>query len=71
MSIYGAALTRNSIDNNSLNYHEKELDEKILQTLYGGPNIVKLLDVVRDQATKTPCLVFEYIPNIETKLLIH
>ncbi len=33
MSIYGAALTRNSIDNNSLNYHEKELDEKILQAL--------------------------------------
>jgi casein kinase II subunit alpha len=46
-------------------------ETKILQTLYGGPNIVKLLDVVRDQATKTPCLVFEYIPNIETKLLIH
>jgi casein kinase II subunit alpha len=46
-------------------------ETKILQTLYGGPNIVKLLDVVRDQATKTPCLVFEYIPNIETKLLIN
>ena len=42
-------------------------ETKILQTLYGGPNIVKLYDVLRDQATKTPCLVFEYIPNIETK----
>jgi casein kinase II subunit alpha len=29
--------------------------------------VVKLYDVLRDQATKTPCLVFEYIPNIETK----
>lgn len=44
-------------------------ETKILQTLYGGPNIVKLYDVLRDQATKTPCLVFEYIPNIETKQL--
>lgn len=42
---------------------------KILQTLYGGPNIVKLYDVLRDQKTKTPCLVFEYIPNLETKQL--
>ena len=46
-------------------------ETKILQALYGGPNIVKLYDVVRDQSTKTPCLVFEYIPNIETKILIH
>jgi casein kinase II subunit alpha len=30
---------------------------------------VKLYDVLRDTATKTPCLVFEYIPNIETKQL--
>ncbi len=44
-------------------------ETKILQTLYGGPNIVKLYDVLRDSATKTPCLVFEYIPNIETKQL--
>jgi casein kinase II subunit alpha len=27
--------------------------------------------VLRDTATKTPCLVFEYIPNIETKQLNH
>jgi len=39
--------------------------------LYGGPNIVKLFDVLRDPSTKTPCLVFEYIPNKETKLLNH
>ncbi len=30
---------------------------------------MKLYDVLRDPATKTPCLVFEYIPNIETKQL--
>jgi len=44
-------------------------ETKILQTLYGGPNIVKLYDVLRDHQTKTPCLVFEYIPNVETKQL--
>lgn len=44
-------------------------ETKILQTLYGGPNIVKLYDVARDPASKTPCLVFEYIPNVETKVL--
>jgi len=49
---------------------EKQYREvKILQTLYGGPNIVKLYDILRDPATKTPALVFEYIPNIETKVL--
>lgn len=44
-------------------------ETKILQTLYGGPNIVKLYDVLRDSVSKTPCLVFEYIPNIETKVI--
>ncbi|KAG0467173.1 hypothetical protein HPP92_018753 [Vanilla planifolia] len=32
---------------------------KILQNLCGGPNIVKLLDIVRDQQSKTPSLVFD------------
>ena len=36
---------------------------KILQNLYGGPNIVRLLDLARDEASKTPCLVFEHINN--------
>lgn len=49
---------------------EKQYREiKILQTLYGGPNIVKLFDVLKDNVTKTPALVFEYIPNVETKVL--
>jgi casein kinase II subunit alpha len=30
---------------------------KILQILKGGPNIVELMDVVRDPASKTPSLV--------------
>ncbi len=42
---------------------------KILQTLYGGPNIVKLYDVVRDEESKTPSLIYEYIPNIESREL--
>ena len=32
-----------------------------------GPNIVALLDVVRDPLTKTPCLVFEHINNTDWK----
>ncbi len=34
---------------------------KILKTLRGGVNIVSLLDVVRDPATKTPALIMEYV----------
>ncbi len=37
--------------------------------MFGGPNIVKLYDVVRDPISKTPSLIFEHIPNIESKLL--
>eukprot|EP00930_Biecheleria_cincta_P035326 TRINITY_DN242_c0_g1_i3.p1 TRINITY_DN242_c0_g1~~TRINITY_DN242_c0_g1_i3.p1 ORF type:complete len:346 (+),score=72.85 TRINITY_DN242_c0_g1_i3:95-1132(+) len=42
---------------------------KILQNLHGGPNIVQLLDVVRDPASKTPSLVFEHINNTDFKTL--
>jgi len=42
---------------------------RILQNLCGGPNIVKLLDVVRDPQSKTPSLVFEYINNTDFKQL--
>ena len=47
--------------------HFREI--KILQTLYGGPNIVKLYDVLRDQNTQTPVFVYEYMPNVETKII--
>jgi len=42
---------------------------KILQNLCGGPNIIKLLDVVRDPVTKTPSLIFEYVNNTDFKVL--
>lgn len=42
---------------------------KILQNLCGGPNIVKLLDIVRDQQSKTPSLVFECVNNTDFKVL--
>ena len=42
---------------------------KILQTIYGGPNIIKLHDVVRDPASKTPSLIFERVNNNEHRTL--
>jgi casein kinase II subunit alpha len=42
---------------------------KILQNLCGGTNIIKLLDVVRDPQTKTPSLIFEYVDNVDFKVL--
>ena len=42
---------------------------KILQNLKGGPNIVKLLDVVRDPSSKSPCIITEWIDNIDYKNL--
>merc|ERR1712136_274357 len=42
---------------------------RILQNLCGGPNIVKLLDVVRDPQSKTPSLIFEFINNTDFKRL--
>ena len=42
---------------------------KILQNLAGGPNIVALLDVVRDPSSKIPSLVTEYIHNMDGQSL--
>jgi casein kinase II subunit alpha len=42
---------------------------KILQNLSGGKNIIQLLDVVRDPVSKTPCLIFEHVNNIDFKIL--
>lgn len=41
----------------------------ILKNLVNGPNVVGLLDVVRDQQIKTPGLIFEYIDNIDFRTL--
>jgi len=43
---------------------------KILQTLYGGPNIVNLCDILRDPISKTPVFIYDYMPSKESKLLI-
>jgi casein kinase II subunit alpha len=50
-------------------YMQIKREIKILQNLCGGPNIVKLLDIVRDQHSKTPSLIFEYINNTDFKVL--
>jgi len=42
---------------------------KILQSLTGGPNIISLLDIVRDHQSKTPSLVFEHVNNHDFKTL--
>ncbi|SIO73616.1 CSNK2A, casein kinase II subunit alpha [Babesia microti strain RI] len=42
---------------------------KILQNLCGGPNIIKLLDIVKDPQSRTPSLIFEYIDNTDFKTL--
>jgi len=42
---------------------------KILQALKGGPNVIRLLDTVRDPHSKTPSLIFEYVNNTDFKVL--
>lgn len=42
---------------------------KILQNLSGGPNIIQLLDMVRDPASETPSLIFEHVDNVDFKVL--
>lgn len=42
---------------------------KILDSLKDGPNIVKLLDVVRDPSSKMPCIVTEWIDNDDYKTI--
>ncbi|SGZ58038.1 CIC11C00000001792 [Sungouiella intermedia] len=42
---------------------------KILKNLTGGPNVVGLLDIVRDQHLKIPALIFEHINNVDFRIL--
>lgn len=42
---------------------------KILQNLSGGTNVVALLDVVRDPQSKTPSLIFEFVNNVDFRIL--
>lgn len=41
----------------------------ILKNLVGGPNIVGLLDIVREPQLKTPGLIFEHVDNIDFRTL--
>lgn len=42
---------------------------KILQNLAGGPNIIKLLEMVKDPVTKCPALIFEHVNNTHFRTL--
>ncbi|KAJ6248508.1 casein kinase ii subunit alpha [Anaeramoeba flamelloides] len=36
---------------------------KVLSNLFGGPNIIKLLDLVQDETCSIPSLIFNYVKN--------
>ena len=42
---------------------------KILQNLKGGPNIIELIDTVKDPISRMPSLIFEYVDNMNFKTL--
>jgi casein kinase II subunit alpha len=42
---------------------------KILQNLAGGPNIVALLDVIRDPTSMITSIITEYIHNLDFRIL--
>lgn len=42
---------------------------KILKNLMGGPNIIGLLDVIQDQESKIPALIFESVDNVDFRTL--
>ncbi|KAL7065845.1 putative casein kinase II, alpha subunit [Cryptosporidium serpentis] len=42
---------------------------KILYNLHGGPNIIKLLDIIKDPGSGTISLIFEHLQNIDFKSL--
>jgi casein kinase II subunit alpha len=42
---------------------------RILKNLAGGTNVIQLYDCVRDQASKTPSLVFEFVNAADFKVL--
>uniref|UniRef100_A0A3Q0QV41 non-specific serine/threonine protein kinase n=1 Tax=Amphilophus citrinellus TaxID=61819 RepID=A0A3Q0QV41_AMPCI len=41
---------------------------KILENLRGGPNIISLIDIVKDPVSRTPALVFEHVNNTDFKV---
>jgi casein kinase II subunit alpha len=43
---------------------------KVLRNISGGPNIVTLLDVVRDPSLTYHSLIMEYVDNTDWKVLL-
>ncbi len=52
-----------------VNWVQIKREIKILRNLQGGPNVIKLLDVVRDPGSRTPSLVFEHVNAADFKVL--
>lgn len=42
---------------------------KILQNLAGGPNIISLVETVRDPQSKMPAFIFEHVQNLDFRAL--
>ncbi|GMF63347.1 unnamed protein product [[Candida] boidinii] len=42
---------------------------KILKNLTGGPNIIKLYDLIQDNNSKIPALIFEKVNNVDFRTL--
>ena len=42
---------------------------KILQTLYGGPNIIKLYDMAKDEVSEVSSLIFERVNHTDHRVL--
>ncbi|CCE64337.1 hypothetical protein TPHA_0H01300 [Tetrapisispora phaffii CBS 4417] len=42
---------------------------KILTNLTGGPNVIGLLDIVKDSGSKIPALIFEEVKNVDFRTL--
>ncbi|GEQ72369.1 hypothetical protein JCM33374_g6056 [Metschnikowia sp. JCM 33374] len=42
---------------------------KILKNITGGPNVIALLDIVRDANSKIPALIFEQVKNVDFRIL--
>lgn len=52
-----------------VNIKEVKREVKILKNLQYGPNIIRLIDIVRDPMSLTPALIFPYVNNKDFKEL--
>eukprot|EP01133_Synstelium_polycarpum_P003653 gene3653-4197_t len=51
--------------------HKIQREIKILENLHGGPNIIPLLDTIRDPISKTKSLVFPFVNKTDVRELIN